>query len=41
MKIRPITYFCDPKYPLVEKILQLAGEFLTQAKSAYEAAGQV
>jgi len=39
MKIRSITYFCNPKYPLNEKILRKAGKFLTIAKSAYEAAG--
>lgn len=39
MKIRSITYFCNPRYPLQEKILQAAGGFLAQAKSAYEAAG--
>ena len=39
MKIRSITYFCNPKYPLEEKILQKAGRFLATAKSAYEAAG--
>ena len=39
MKIRSITYFCNPKYPLDEKILRQAGEFLAKAKSAYEAAG--
>ena len=39
MKIRSITYFCDPKYPLHEKVIQAAGEFLAKAKSAYEAAG--
>ena len=39
MKIRSITYFCNPKYPLDEKILQEAGEFLSKIKSAYEAAG--
>ncbi len=39
MKIRSITYFCNPKYPLEEKILQKAGRFLADAKSAYEAAG--
>ena len=39
MKIRSITYFCNPKYPLHEKILQRAGGFLAKAKSAYEAAG--
>jgi len=39
MKIRSITYFCNPKYPLEEKILQKAGKFLADARSAYEAAG--
>ncbi len=39
MKIRSITYFCNPKYPLDEKVLQKAGAFLAEAKSAYEAAG--
>ena len=39
MKIRSITYFCNPKYPLDEKVLQKAGQFLSEAKSAYEAAG--
>jgi uncharacterized protein (UPF0210 family) len=39
MKIRSITYFCNPKYPLDEKALRAAGAFLAKAKSAYEAAG--
>jgi uncharacterized protein (UPF0210 family) len=39
MKIRSITYFCNPKYPLDEKALRAVGEFLAKAKSAYEAAG--
>jgi len=39
MKIRSITYFCNPQYPLDEKLLQKAGTFLSKAKSAYEAAG--
>ena len=39
MKIRSITYFCNPKYPLDEKSIQMAGEFLVQARSTYEAAG--
>jgi len=39
MKIRSITYFCNPKYPLDEKALQKAGIFLDEARSAYEAAG--
>jgi len=39
MKIRSITYFLNPDWPLDEKKLQMAGDFLTEAKSAYEAAG--
>lgn len=39
MKIRSITYFCNPKYPLDENVLQTAGTFLSNAKSAYEAGG--
>jgi uncharacterized protein (UPF0210 family) len=39
MKIRSITYFCNPKFPPDEKVLQKAGQFLTEAKFAYEAAG--
>jgi uncharacterized protein (UPF0210 family) len=39
MKIRSITYSCNPRYPLKEKVLHKAGQFLTQAKSAFEAAG--
>jgi len=39
MKIRSITYFCNPKYPLNENVLQKAGRFLADAKSAYEVAG--
>jgi uncharacterized protein (UPF0210 family) len=39
MKIRSITYFLNPKYPLDEKALQKTGEFLVQARSTYEAAG--
>jgi len=39
MKIRSITYFCNPKFPLEEKILHKAGKFLSNAKAAYEAAG--
>jgi uncharacterized protein (UPF0210 family) len=39
MRIRSITYFCNPKYPLDEKVLRKAGEFLAQAKSVYEANG--
>ena len=39
MKIRSITYFCNPGWPLNETVLRQGGEFLAQAKSAYEAAG--
>jgi uncharacterized protein (UPF0210 family) len=39
MKIRSITYFCNPQFPLEDKILQQAGAFLSTAKSAYETAG--
>jgi hypothetical protein len=39
MKIRSITYFCNPQWPLKDKVLQKAGVFLDEAKSAYEAAG--
>lgn len=39
MRIRSVTYFCNPKYPLEENVLQKAGRFLSEAKSAYEAAG--
>jgi len=39
MKIRSITYFCNPGYPLKEKVLHEAGDFLSKAKSVYETAG--
>lgn len=39
MKIRSITYFCNPGFPLQENVLREAGDFLSEAKSAYEAAG--
>ncbi len=39
MKIRSITYFCNPQFPLDETALRKAGEFLANAKTAYEAAG--
>jgi hypothetical protein len=39
MKIRSITYFLNPKYPLDENALRQAGEFLARAKSAYAGAG--
>jgi uncharacterized protein len=39
MKIRSITYFLNPGWPLNESKLRTAGEFLARARSAYEAAG--
>ena len=39
MKIRSITYFCNPKYPLDEKVLRKAGRFLSKAKAVYESVG--
>jgi uncharacterized protein len=39
MKIRCITYFCNPHWPLEAKIIQNAAEFLDKAKPAFEAAG--
>lgn len=39
MKIRSITYFCNPGYGLDEKVIHNAGSFLSKAKSAYEEAG--
>lgn len=39
MKIRSITYFCNPGWPLDEKKLRLAGTFLSEAKAAFEQAG--
>ena len=39
MKIRSITYFINPGWPLDENKFQSAGRFLTEAKSAFDAAG--
>ena len=39
MKIRSITYFCNPRYPLDESVLSKAGRFLSEARSAFETAG--
>ncbi len=39
MKIRSITYFCNPGWPLDEKKLRAAGTFLAEAKANFEAAG--
>jgi uncharacterized protein (UPF0210 family) len=37
MKIRSITYFFNPSWPLDENKFQAAGTFLSEAKSAFEA----
>lgn len=39
MKIRAITYFFNPGWPLDENKFQSAGRFLAEAKSAFEAVG--
>jgi len=39
VRIRSITYFCNPRYPLDEKIIRAGAAFLENAKAAYEAAG--
>ncbi len=39
MKIRSITCFLDPSFPLDRKKLKLAGDFLRIARPAYEEAG--
>jgi uncharacterized protein (UPF0210 family) len=39
MRIRSITYFCNPEWRFEEKVIQKAGKFLSKAKSQYEAAG--
>jgi uncharacterized protein len=39
LKIRSITYFCNPKSPPDEAVVTKAGMFLSSAKAAYEAAG--
>jgi uncharacterized protein (UPF0210 family) len=39
MKIRSITYFCNPGWPLDERKLRAAGGFLAEAKAAFEAEG--
>ena len=39
MRIRSITYFCNPGFPIQEEVLRAAGDFLAQAKSAYQASG--
>ena len=39
MKIRSITYFCNPGWPLEGSKIEHAAKFLAEAKAAYEAAG--
>jgi len=39
MKIRSITYFCNPGWPPDDTKIQAAGQFLAEAKSAYQAGG--
>ena len=39
MKIRSITYFCNPGWPLDESEIEWAGKFLADATAAYKAAG--
>ncbi len=41
MKLRSITYFLDPSFPLDIQKLKLAGEFLRIARPAYENTGYV
>jgi uncharacterized protein len=39
MKIRSITYFFNPGWPISEEKMQEAGRFLSESKKAYEAEG--
>jgi len=39
MKIRSITYFCNPGWPVDDSKFEQAGKFLAEAKAAYETAG--
>ena len=39
MKIRSITYFCNPKWPIDESVIQQAGLFTQAARAAFQAAG--
>ncbi len=39
MKIRAITYFCNPGYPLDDGVLRQAGKFMERAQPAFEDAG--
>jgi uncharacterized protein (UPF0210 family) len=39
MKIRSVTYFCNPGFPPRESMIRTAAHFLSGAKAAYEQAG--
>jgi uncharacterized protein len=39
MKIRSITYFCNPGWPVNESEIERAGKFLGEARAEYQAAG--
>jgi len=39
LKIRSITYFCNPGWPLDDTKIEQAGKFLAEAKAACEASG--
>ena len=39
MKIRSITYFCNPDWPIDDSKLKQAGKFLVEAKAAFVASG--
>jgi hypothetical protein len=39
MKIRSITYFCNPKWPLDQKKLRAAADFLAEATAAFTESG--
>ncbi len=39
MRIRSITYFCTPQWPLSEQVLQEAGHFIRRARTAFINAG--
>jgi uncharacterized protein len=39
MRIRSITYFCNPGWPLNKKQMRLAAEFLKDARHSFEEAG--
>jgi uncharacterized protein (UPF0210 family) len=39
MKIRSITWFCDPHWPLDSGVFKQAGDFILKAREAFEGAG--